>query len=167
MKPEKANVSNFWHVKHNKRVVDADADSSTLKSSSMSKDAKDIVEEMEKIVEKDRDKFPKGPGESSKRKLDKFNAAHYSTGTVSVGLTSTVMEPQTKAVAEVLADDVVRYARVKKKGYVRLATNYGHLNLELYCDQVPKTCENFMRLCSTGYYNGTKFHRSIRHFMVS
>jgi cyclophilin family peptidyl-prolyl cis-trans isomerase len=24
-----------------------------------------------------------------------------------------------------------------------------------------------MRLCSTGYYNGTKFHRSIRHFMVS
>ena len=63
-------------------------------------------------------------------------------------------------------EDVVRFARVKKKGYVRLTTNVGPLNLELHCDYVPKTCENFMKLCQRGYYNGTKFHRSIRHFMV-
>ena len=68
--------------------------------------------------------------------------------------------------AAVLEDDVVRYARVKKKAYVRLVTNAGALNLELHCEYVPKTCENFIRLCQKGYYDGTKFHRSIRHFMV-
>jgi hypothetical protein len=31
---------------------------------------------------------------------------------------------------------------------------------------VPKTCENFIKLCQRNYYDGTKFHRSIRHFMV-
>ncbi len=63
-------------------------------------------------------------------------------------------------------EDVVRYDRVKKKGYVRLVTNVGPLNLELHCDYVPKTCENFMKLCQKGYYDGTKFHRSIKHFML-
>jgi len=42
----------------------------------------------------------------------------------------------------------------------------GALNLELYCDQVPKTCENFIGLCAKGYYENTKFHRSIRNFML-
>ena len=67
----------------------------------------------------------------------------------------------------ILEDDVVRYARLKKKGYVRLTTNLGPLNLELHCEYVAKTCENFIKLCQKGYYDGTKFHRSIRHFMVS
>lgn len=52
-------------------------------------------------------------------------------------------------------------------GYVRFLTNFGTLNLELHCDLVPKTCENFMKHCQNGYYDGTKFHRSIRNFMVS
>lgn len=52
-------------------------------------------------------------------------------------------------------------------GYVSLKTNLGTLNLEVYCDTVQKASENFLRLCERGYYNGTKFHRSIRHFMVS
>jgi len=52
-------------------------------------------------------------------------------------------------------------------GYVRLVTNLGPLNFELHCDMVPKTCENFVTLCKRGYYNGTKFHRSIKHFMVT
>ena len=56
--------------------------------------------------------------------------------------------------------------RVKKKGYVRLVTNVGPLNIELHCDYVPKTCENFIKHCASGYYNGTRFHRSIKHFMV-
>ena len=51
-------------------------------------------------------------------------------------------------------------------GYVSLKINHGTLNLEVYCDTVQKASENFIRLCDQGYYNGTKFHRSIRHFMV-
>eukprot|EP00457_Paulinella_chromatophora_P019100 gb/GEZN01020655.1/.p1 GENE.gb/GEZN01020655.1/~~gb/GEZN01020655.1/.p1 ORF type:complete len:164 (+),score=18.62 gb/GEZN01020655.1/:102-593(+) len=49
---------------------------------------------------------------------------------------------------------------------VTLNTNLGPLKLELFCDQVPKTCKNFLALCASGYYNGTKFHRSIPDFIV-
>jgi peptidyl-prolyl cis-trans isomerase-like protein 2 len=64
-------------------------------------------------------------------------------------------------------EDVLRYERVKKKGYVRINTNKGALNVELHCDMVPKTCENFLKLCAQGYYDGTIFHRSIRNFIVT
>lgn len=102
-----------------------------------------------------------------KAKPDKFNAAHYSTGMVAAGFTSTVMAPLTEVEPAIIHEDLVRYQRVKKKGYVRLITNMGPLNLELYCDVLPKTCENFLKHCDSGYYNGTKFHRSIRNFMVN
>lgn len=52
------------------------------------------------------------------------------------------------------------------KGYVRLHTNLGDLNIELHCDQVPKTCENFIALAASGYYDNTPFHRSIKNFMI-
>lgn len=77
------------------------------------------------------------------------------------------MPRETVHQAAIIADDLVRYERVKKKGYVRLVTNFGTLNLELHCDIVPKTCENFLKHCQTGYYDNTKFHRSIRNFMVN
>lgn len=38
--------------------------------------------------------------------------------------------------AAVIDEDVLRYQFVKKKGYVRLHTNKGDLNLELHCDLV-------------------------------
>lgn len=118
----------------------------------------------------------------STAKADKFNAAHYSTGEVAASFTSTAMNIKLTHEAAIVHEDEVRYQRVKKKGmvcrtllvfllidilgYVRLVTNLGMLNLELYCDIVPKTCENFMKHCENGYYNRTKFHRSIRNFMV-
>ena len=111
---------------------------------------------------------------------------------MAASFTSTVMPRETIHQAAIIAEDEVRYERVKKKGrlgifeiqtfcllhriwsktlnillgYVRLITNFGSLNLELHCDLVPKTCENFIKLCQKGYYNGSKFHRSIRNFMV-
>ncbi|XP_013910992.1 PREDICTED: peptidyl-prolyl cis-trans isomerase-like 2 [Thamnophis sirtalis] len=77
------------------------------------------------------------------------------------------MAPETTHEAAAIDDDVVRYRYVKKKGYIRLHTNKGDLNLELHCDMTPKTCENFIKLCKKNYYDGTIFHRSIRNFMVS
>lgn len=56
--------------------------------------------------------------------------------------------------------------QVKEKGYVQLLTTLGPLNLELRCDLVPKTCENFIELCKKNYYNDTIFHRNIPKFMV-
>ena len=40
------------------------------------------------------------------------------------------------------------------------------MKIELFCDLTPRTCENFLALSGSGYYNGTLFHRNIKGFMV-
>ena len=42
----------------------------------------------------------------------------------------------------------------------------GDLNCELHAEYVPRTVENFVKLCQTGYYDGTIFHRNIRSFII-
>jgi cyclophilin family peptidyl-prolyl cis-trans isomerase len=32
--------------------------------------------------------------------------------------------------------------------------------------QAPRTCENFLALSASGYYNETLFHRNIKGFMI-
>ncbi|KAF8479309.1 cyclophilin-like protein [Russula ochroleuca] len=49
---------------------------------------------------------------------------------------------------------------------VVLETNLGNIQLELYWDHAPRTCENFAQLAKRGYYNGVVFHRIIADFMV-
>ncbi|RXG69367.1 Peptidyl-prolyl cis-trans isomerase-like 3 [Armadillidium vulgare] len=49
---------------------------------------------------------------------------------------------------------------------VTLHTDVGDIKIELFCEQCPKTCENFLALCSSGYYDGCPFHRNIKGFMV-
>nr|AIT71764.1 peptidyprolyl cis-trans isomerase 10 [Anisakis simplex] len=49
---------------------------------------------------------------------------------------------------------------------VTLQTTIGDIKLELYCDLCPKTCENFLALCASGYYDNCIFHRNIKDFMV-
>ena len=45
-------------------------------------------------------------------------------------------------------------------------TNKGTIRIQLYDDKTPKTCENFEKLVSKGFYNGLKFHRVLDDFMV-
>lgn len=49
---------------------------------------------------------------------------------------------------------------------VTLHTSHGEVKLELHCEEVPHTAENFLALCASGYYNDTLFHRNIRGFMI-
>ena len=49
---------------------------------------------------------------------------------------------------------------------VTLHTDLGDIKVELFCDRPTKSCENFLALCASGYYNGCVFHRSIRNFIV-
>lgn len=58
------------------------------------------------------------------------------------------------------------YGEVKEKGYARITTNLGNINVELWCDKAPRTCHNFVLLAKQGYYKGVGFHRSIKNFMV-
>lgn len=90
----------------------------------------------------------------------------------SASFTSTSMNIMTRDERNETEDLIKReelYQRVKKqqkKGYIRLHTNVGDLNLELHCDMVPQTCENFTALCETNFYDGVKFHRLIPGFMI-
>jgi peptidyl-prolyl cis-trans isomerase-like protein 2 len=61
------------------------------------------------------------------------------------------------------------YERVRAVGrpaFVTLVTTHGPLNLRLEAAAVPRTCHNFLLLCSSGAYDGTRFHRLIPGFMV-
>lgn len=49
---------------------------------------------------------------------------------------------------------------------VTLHTDVGDIKIELFCDDCPKTCENFLALCASDYYNGSLFHRNIKGFIV-
>ena len=49
---------------------------------------------------------------------------------------------------------------------VTLHCEVGDIKIELFCEQCPKTCENFLALCASDYYNGCLFHRNIKGFMV-
>jgi cyclophilin family peptidyl-prolyl cis-trans isomerase len=45
-------------------------------------------------------------------------------------------------------------------------TNRGVVEIELYADLMPITVGNFTKLAGEGFYNGTKFHRVIKGFMI-
>lgn len=170
---EKFNISTFHYIRKRMRVMTdeerLERKDPLARLKTVSNETRDILTQLE------RDYQPPSGGDgggastsaAAAAVADRFNAAHYSTGAVAASFTSTAMVPVSQHVAAILADDEVRYERVKKKGYVRLLTSHGPLNFELYCDVVPKTCENFVRHCTAGYYDGTVFHRSIKNFMVS
>ncbi|XP_016316227.1 RING-type E3 ubiquitin-protein ligase PPIL2 [Sinocyclocheilus anshuiensis] len=166
---DKFNVSDFFHVKNNMKVLDPDEEKAKqgpsyhLKSTNM--ETRETLAELYKDYKGD-ELLASTMKEPEAKKTDKLNAAHYSTGRVSASFTSTAMAPATTHEADAISDDTVRYQYVKKKGYVRLHTNKGDVNVELHCDKVPKAGENFIKLCKKGYYDGTIFHRSIRNFMI-
>ncbi|MEK7505619.1 MAG: peptidylprolyl isomerase [Patescibacteria group bacterium] len=47
-----------------------------------------------------------------------------------------------------------------------LKTNYGNIEVEFFKDKAPNTVENFVSLAQSGYFDGTKFHRVIKDFMI-
>ncbi|TGO46632.1 hypothetical protein BCON_0314g00040 [Botryotinia convoluta] len=49
---------------------------------------------------------------------------------------------------------------------VTLHTSLGNIKIEVFCDSVPKTAENFLALCASNYYDSSPFHRLIPTFMI-
>ncbi|KAG8011718.1 Peptidyl-prolyl cis-trans isomerase-like 2 [Nibea albiflora] len=200
---DKFNVSNFFHVKNNLKVLDpgrkyehvwlhflnfslsfllygSDEEKAKLDPSYHLKttnlETRETLAELYKDYKGDQ-LLASTMKEPEAKKTDKFNARFRCSANV-LYYNSSSKNPKTSPTPlfnyeispsggdDAIADDTVRYQYVKKKGYVRLHTNKGDLNLELHCDKVPKAGENFIRLCKKGYYDGTIFHRSIRNFMV-
>ncbi len=47
-----------------------------------------------------------------------------------------------------------------------LHTSMGDITLKFYASDAPKTVENFLKLAKSGFYDGVKFHRVIKGFMI-
>ncbi|MFZ3074427.1 MAG: peptidylprolyl isomerase, partial [Minisyncoccales bacterium] len=47
-----------------------------------------------------------------------------------------------------------------------MKTSLGEIKIELYGDKTPITAGNFAKLAEAGFYNGIKFHRVIKGFMI-
>lgn len=52
------------------------------------------------------------------------------------------------------------------KTQVRLVTNYGSITLGFRPDKAPNHVRNFVKLAKNGFYDGTRFHRVIKGFML-
>ena len=49
---------------------------------------------------------------------------------------------------------------------ISLKTNLGTIKIELFCEDSPLSCKNFLAIAASGGYNGTLFHRSIPGFII-
>jgi cyclophilin family peptidyl-prolyl cis-trans isomerase len=49
---------------------------------------------------------------------------------------------------------------------VTLKTTLGNIKLKMEPDWAPENVRNFLMLASTGWYNGTRFHRVVKDFVV-
>lgn len=47
-----------------------------------------------------------------------------------------------------------------------ITTNKGTITLELFDNDAPNTVANFVKLAKSGFYDGTRFHRVIKGFMI-
>jgi peptidyl-prolyl cis-trans isomerase SDCCAG10 len=52
------------------------------------------------------------------------------------------------------------------RGKVLLHTSVGDIDVELWPDEAPMACRNFVQLCLEGYYDRCLFHRIIKGFMA-
>jgi peptidyl-prolyl cis-trans isomerase-like protein 2 len=108
------------------------------------------------------------PGQSQPGKPTPYNAAKFTTGKAAASFTSTGLTPHTSAELALISEEeyMLKRGRIKAKGYARIDTTAGHLNVELYPEQAPKAVWNFIQLAKKGYYKDVTFHRNIKGFMI-
>jgi len=49
---------------------------------------------------------------------------------------------------------------------VIIKTNLGSIEIDFYAEKAPKTVANFIKLAGSEFYNGTRFHRIVKDFMI-
>lgn len=57
-------------------------------------------------------------------------------------------------------------AKQSKNRYAIIETEKGNIAIQLAEDKAPITTANFIKLVQSGFYDGLKFHRVIRGFMI-
>ena len=67
---------------------------------------------------------------------------------------------------DVIENDEANNLMENKMTQVTIKTSVGDIQLELNDEKAPITVENFKTIASSGYYEGTIFHRVINGFMI-
>lgn len=130
------------------------------------------VSEKDKIVASLTHNNLEQPDAKKTAKSGKLQYSQFTAGDCSSSFTSSTRAPVTENAAALATEQELLERRwqavrkLKKKGLVRLETTLGNINLEVDCDFVPQTADNFMSLCQSKYYDGVLFHRVIRGFMM-
>lgn len=83
----------------------------------------------------------------------------------SEGMTNDSKNNETKTMSDKEKQEAA-IAELAKINQIVLQTNKGDIVLEFYKQEAPNTCINFANLAKQGFYNGTKFHRVIKDFMI-
>ena len=71
-------------------------------------------------------------------------------------------------IAIIVISGIVWLSTLNKKPMTTatITTNKGVITLELFDERTPATTANFKKLAGEGFYNGTRFHRVIKGFMI-
>lgn len=180
---ESRDFGSFKHVKEGETVV---AEPETGVNKDALGNAAKIIKAKEAVAKARADRQAKGQGGQSSKVLTKvpqngtassiaaepkkpaYNAAVYTSGKAAASFTSTGVTPHTSGERALLSDEdyMLKPKRVKQKGYARISTSLGDLNIELLPEYAPRAVWNFVKLAQKGYYRGTIFHRNIKGFMI-
>ncbi len=76
-----------------------------------------------------------------------------------------------KTAEETKGDENMTYPQLttevaENEKLVEMKTSMGTIKIKLFPEQAPKTVENFITHSKDGYYDGLKFHRVIKDFMI-
>lgn len=88
-------------------------------------------------------------------KTDTVSSVAVSSTPVTVG--DAAVQPQTSTVTPTAPQKITS---------ATLHTNKGDVSIEFLTDATPNTVANFIKLAQSGFYDGTKFHRVIKGFMI-
>ncbi|KAG4304730.1 hypothetical protein PORY_001783 [Pneumocystis oryctolagi] len=91
---------------------------------------------------------------SKQEKILPCNAAPYTTGLAAASFTSTSFTPITSLERALYSDEdyMLVPKKIKTKGYARIQTSLGNINIELNTEWAPKAVYNFIMLSKQGYY---------------
>lgn len=106
---------------------------------------------------------------TTKAPSSKARTAHHTTGQAAASLTSTGLTPHTSSALAHLSEESYLLhptTRIKHIGYATIHTTHGALTLSLLPQHAPRAVWNFIQLAKKGYYDGVRFHRNIKTFML-
>ena len=63
-------------------------------------------------------------------------------------------------------ETIINSNNIEKIMNATLHTNQGDITIEFFDKQAPNTVANFIKLAKDGFYDGVKFHRVIKGFMI-